>query len=603
MRYPYNLTEVDIGKKYTWLVQGGIDKTEDLAEKARIKLTNSISLILAIISLAFGVIYYLVAGRIEFIIATNIEAVFFAFIIYLNHRGQPLWAGIVLQGIVTGAVIYFGVIFGKAVEVYVLAVFLCGGSLAFMKASAARYIFLGAGALVITAIELNKYYALIESFTFTEQEFSFIKYSSVTVVIILTLFAIGYYVNNNNKLLKELNEQKEHLKDEVDIKTEDLRKVVDAKSIFIRELTHELRTPLNTILSIAQFKVKPDYVEDRTDSVNLYAACYNTLQIVNNTLDRFLLDNNKKPAIARQWININEFGKEMLQAFHYIAVSAEVELELYVAENMPRTVYEIEPYIRQIISNLLGNAIKYTTPGTTVKLRFSLGPSGDKWMVEVIDNGPGIPPEKQSVIFEEYARVGQNAVEGTGVGLANSKSYALLLEGNIEVRSGVNAPGETIEETVFTVILPVIKFNDGSQPSTIKNYPVATVKFNGLTALLVEDDRMNRALQKRYLEDLGFTLLEAVDGEKGLALAKQYHPDIIVTDVRMPVMNGQELLQHVRADAVIKDTPIIFCTGESGLDLNLELDPLSKCVPKPFSFSVLHRAIQDLLLAELVSIK
>jgi len=585
------------------LVQGGVDKTEDLDEKARIKLTNNISLILGIISLAFGVIYYGVTGRIEFIIATNIEAVFFAFIIYLNHRGQPLWAGAVLQGIVTVAVIYFGVVFGKAIEVYVLAVFLCGGSLAFMKDSAARYIFLGVGALVITAIELNKYYALVPSFTFTEQQFSFIKYSSVTVVILLTLFAVWYYVNENKKLLAELNEQKDHLKDEVDNRTEDLRQVVNAKSIFIRELTHELRTPLNTILSIAQFKIKPDYVENRTDNVNLYAACYNTLQIVNNTLDRFMLDNNRKPAYARQWININEFGKEMLQAFHYIAVSAEVELELYVAENMPRTVYEIEPYIRQIISNLLGNAIKYTTQGTTVKLRFSLSPAGDKWMVEVIDNGPGIPAEKQHVIFEEYARVGPNEVEGTGVGLANSRSYALLLGGDIEVRSGVNAPGETTEETVFTVVLPVIKFNDGSQPSTIKNYPVATVKFNGLTALLVEDDRMNRALQKRYLEDLGFTIHEAVDGEKGLALAKEYHPDIIVTDVRMPVMNGKELLQHVRADAVIKDTPIIFCTGESGFDLNLETDPLSKCVPKPFSFSVLHRAIQELLLAELVSIK
>lgn len=594
---------MDIGKKYKWLVQGGVDKTEDLAEIARIKLTNNVSLFLAIISLAFGVIYYLVAGRIEFIIATNIEAVFFAFIIYLNHRGQPLWAGVVLQGIITAAVIYFGVVFGKAIEVYVLAVFLCGGSLAFMKASVARYVFLGVGALVITAIELNKYYVLIPSFSFTEQEFSFIKYSSVTVVIILTLFAIGYYVNNNNKLLKELNEQKAHLEDEVDIKTEDLRQVVQAKSIFIRELTHELRTPLNTILSIAQFKVQPDYVEDRTDSVNLYAATYNTLQIVNNTLDRFLLDNNKKPAIARQWINISEFGKEMLQAFHYIAVSAEVELELYIAENMPRTVYEIEPYIRQIISNLLGNAIKYTAQGTTVKLHFSLAPAGDQWMVEVIDNGPGIPREKQSVIFEEYARVGQNAVEGTGVGLANSKSYAALLGGDITVRSTVNAPGETTGETVFTVLLPVIKFNDGSQPASIRNYPVATVKFNGLTALVVEDDRMNRVLQKRYLEDLGFTIIEAADGAKGLALARQYHPDIIVTDVRMPVMNGKELLEHVRADAMLKDTPIIFCTGESGYDLNLNIDPLSKCVPKPFSFSVLHRAIQELLLSELVSIK
>lgn len=594
---------MDIGKTYKWLVHGGVDKTEDLAEKARIRLTNNISLILAIISLAFGVIYYLVAGRIEFIIATNIEAVFFSFIIYLNHRGRPLWAGIVLQGVVTVAVVYFGIIFGKAIEVYVLAVFLCGGSLLFLKFSPARFVFLAIGTLAILAIEFNKYYAFLESFTFNEREFIFIKYSSVTVVFILTIIAIAYYVNSNRKLLAELNEQKDHLQDEVESRTEDLRKVVQAKSTFIRELTHELRTPLNTILSIAQFKIRPDYVEDRRDSVNLYAACYNTLQIVNNTLDRFLLENNKKPAIARQWINISEFGKEMLQAFHYIAVSAEVELELYIAENMPRTVYEIEPYIRQIISNLLGNAIKYTTQGTTVKLHFSLAPGGDKWMVEVKDNGPGIPPEKQSVIFEEYTRVGPDAVEGTGVGLANSKSYAILLGGDIAVRSTVNAPGETTGETVFTVTLPVIKFNDGSQPSSIRNYPVATVKFNGLTALLVEDDRMNRALQKRYLEDLGFNILEAVDGEKGLAMAKEYHPDIIVTDVRMPIMNGKELLEHVRADAVIKDIPIIFCTGESGYDLNLEIDPLSKCVPKPFSFSVLHRAIQELLLAEPVSVK
>lgn len=614
MWHPYNLIHVDIGTTYRrlvqrgkgtieWLVQGGVETTEDLTEQSRIKLTNAISFILAITSVVFGWIYFWVAGHIDFIIATSIEAIIFSYIIYLNHHKRPLLAGIILQGLITVAVAYFGILFGKAVEIYVLAVFLCGGSFLFLKFSAARIFFLIIGVMAIVAIEFNKYHQLISSRTFNEAQFSFIKYSSVIVVLLLTIAAIGYTVYQHRKVLAELNDQKDHLEEEVDIKTEDLRKAVQSKSIFIRDLAHELRTPLNTILCIAQFKIKPDYVEDRADSVHLYAACHNTLQIVNNTLDRFLLENNKKPAIARQWININDFGKEMLQAFHYIAMSAEVELELFIAEDMPKTVYEIEPYLRQIISNLLGNAIKYTASGTTVKLNFGLAEGGDKWTIEVMDNGPGIPPEKLGLIFEEYARLNTDVVEGTGVGLANSKSYATILGGDIQVRSILNVPGITTGETVFTVVLPVIKFNDGSQPSSIKNYPQASVKFNGLTALLVEDDRMNRTLQKRYLEDLGFIILEAEDGEKGWTLAKEYRPDIIITDVRMPVMTGRQLHLEVRADALLRHTPIIFCTGENGFDLSLEVDPLCKCVAKPFSFSVLHRAIQELLLAQLVGIK
>ncbi|MRG44791.1 response regulator [Chitinophaga sp. SYP-B3965] len=585
------------------MVQGGVETTEDLTEQSRIKLTNSISFILAITSVAFGWIYFWVVGHIEFVIATTIETAIFIYIIYLNHQKRTLLAGILLQGLITVAVVYFGILFGKALEVYVLAVFLCGGSILFLKFSRARMFFLVVGVIAIVGIEFNKYYQVLPSLVFNDRDFSFIKYSSVSVVLLLTVMAIWYNVNQHRKAQVKLNEQKRDLKQEVDNRTDDLRKMVESKSIFIRELTHELRTPLNSILCIAQFKIKPDYVEDRADSVNLYAACYNTLQIVNNTLDRFLLENNRKPAIARQWININDFGREMLLAFHYIAISAEVELELFIAENMPRTVYEIEPYLRQIISNLLGNAIKYTAPGTTVKLNFGLAEGGDKWMIEVVDNGPGIPPEKQNLIFEEYARINIATVEGTGVGLANSKSYAVLLGGDILVRSVLNAPGITAGETVFTVVLPVIKFNDGFQSSTIKNYPLASVKFNGLTALLVEDDRMNRALQRRYIEDLGFNILEAVDGEKGLALAKENHPDIIITDVRMPLMSGRELLHAVRADATLKHIPIIFCTGEYGFDLSLEADPLCKCVAKPFSFSVLHRAIQELMLAQLVGVK
>lgn len=601
---------MDIGTTYKWLVRGGTrlvhggaERTEDLAEQSRVKVTNGISLILAVTSVVFGWIYYWVSGHIELVIATHIEALIFSFIIHLNHRGRPLLAGIVLQSVITVAVVYFGVIFGKVIEVYILAVFLCGGSLLFLKSVKARITFLVIGLLAVVAIEFNKYYQFFTSLSFNDSDFVFIKYSAESVVLVLTIGAIAYNVNQHWRSLVKLNNQKSRLKEDVEERTEELRKMVEAKSVFIRELTHELRTPLNSILCIAQFKIKPDYVEDREDSVHLYAACYNTLQIVNNTLDRFLLENNRKPAIARQWINISDFGREMLQAFHYIAISAEVELELFIAEDMPRTVYEIEPYLRQIISNLLGNAIKYTAPGTIVKLNFGLVPEGDKWMIEVVDNGPGIPPEKQSLIFEEYARLNSASVEGTGVGLANSKSYATLLGGDIVLRSVLNSPGITTGETVFTVTLPLIKFNDGSQPSAIKNYPLASVKFNGLTALLVEDDKMNRTLQRRYLEDLGFNILEAVDGEKGLALARKYHPDIIITDVRMPVMNGRDLLLHVRADAKMKNMPIIFCTGEYGFDQSLEADPRCKCVAKPFSFSVLHRVIQELLLTELVAIK
>lgn len=608
---------MDIGKTYKRLVQGGVEEVKDVSEKARIKLTNSISFILAITSLVFGVIYYLVAGHVDFIIATSIEAVIFFTIIYLNHHGRPVFAGVLLQVIITVAVAYFGVMFGKAVEVYVLAVFLCGSGLLFLKSSNAMIVFLVVSILVLIGIEFNKYYAFFPSLVFSEKAFSFIWYSSLAVVLMLTIFAIWYYVNINKKLLAQqeaqnalledqktqLEYQKNNLEVQVENRTDDLKQLAASKSIFIRELSHELRTPLNTILFIAQYKIRPDYVENREDSLQLYAACQNTLQIINNTLDHFLLENNKKPPIIKEWIHIHDFGKDMLQAFHYIAISAGVRLELEVAQDMPKTVYEFEAYLRKIISNLLGNAIKYTTAGTAVKLTFGLVPDSNNWKIAVIDNGPGIPSEKQAEIFEEYARLSDGAVEGTGVGLANSKNYAILLGGDIHVSSTLNAPGSITGETVFTVTLPLIKFSDGAQPAAVKSYPLSNVRFNGLTALVVEDNLMNRVWLKRYIEDLGFNVLEAADGEKGWLMVQEYRPDIIITDIRMPLMDGKELLLHVRENEQIKHTPIIFCTGENVIDKIIENDPLSRWVQKPLQFPVIHTAIQELMLTELANVK
>lgn len=600
----------DIGKTYKRLVQGGVDEAADASEKARIKLTNSISFILAITSLVFGVVYYLVAGHIEFIIATSTEAVIFFTTIYLNHKGRATFAGVLLQSMITIAVVYFGIQFGKAVEVYVLAVFLCAGGLIFLNSTATRIFFLVVGILVLTGIEINKHQVVFPSLVFTEKAFIFIWYSSLAVVLMLTIFAIWHYVSTNNKLLKQLEAQKaqleyqnDNLEIQVENRTDDLKQLAQAKSVFIRELSHELRTPLNTILFIAQYKIKPDYVENREDSLQLYAACQNTLQIINNTLDHFLLENNKKPSVTKGWIHIRNFGKDMLQAFHYIAISAGVRLELNVAPDMPKMVYEVEAYLRKIISNLLGNAIKYTTTGTAVKLSFGLVPGSDNWMIEVIDNGPGIPAEKQGEIFKEYARLNTSVEEGTGVGLANSKNYAVSLGGDIRVRSTLNIPGSITGETAFIVTLPLIKFADGPQPAAVKTYPLADVRYNGLTALVVEDNLMNRVWLKKYIEDLGFNVLEAEDGEKGWKMAQEYRPDIIITDIRMPLMGGKELLRHVRAHELMKHTPIIFCTGENGIDEAIEQDPLCKWVQKPLQFPIVHAAIQELMLTELANVK
>src|SRR5688572_11978360 len=124
---------VDISTTYKRLVQrgkeatnrligGGAETTEDLTEQSRIKLTNGISFILAVTSVIFGWIYFWVVGRIDFVIATHIETAIFSYIIYLNHHKRTLLAGILLQGLITVAVMYFGILFGKALEIYVLAV-------------------------------------------------------------------------------------------------------------------------------------------------------------------------------------------------------------------------------------------------------------------------------------------------------------------------------------------------------------------------------------------------------------------------------------------------------------------------------------------------
>jgi CheY-like chemotaxis protein len=220
--------------------------------------------------------------------------------------------------------------------------------------------------------------------------------------------------------------------------------------------------------------------------------------------------------------------------------------------------------LRQVLLNLVGNAIKYTESGE-VKLRARLAstnePETAQVRFEVEDSGPGMSREDCQRIFFPFVQVGDQAPAqaGTGLGLAISKQYAELMGGRIGVAS---EPGKG---SVFYFIIPMRVLPSVAEPEEPKRGRILGLAEGQprCRLLIVEDQPENRLLLRRALDPLGFELREAVNGQEAVALFEQWHPDLIWMDIRMPVMDGLEAVRRIRAITAGASTKIVALTAHA----------------------------------------
>ncbi|HEY9659338.1 MAG TPA: ATP-binding protein, partial [Allocoleopsis sp.] len=324
-----------------------------------------------------------------------------------------------------------------------------------------------------------------------------------------------------------------------------------AKSEFLANMSHELRTPLNGILGYAQICQKDRALsEQQKNRIAVIHQCgEHLLTLINDVLDLSKIEARKMELYPKEF-HFDEFLQSIAEICKIKAEQKGISLIYQTLSPLPRVIRADDKRLRQVLLNLLGNAVKFTETGT---IAFKVGYHEQKIRFQVEDSGVGIASDQLEEIFQPFQQVGDNSrkPEGTGLGLAISRQLIEMMGGALQVRSTLGA-GSTFW---FDLDLPEIASSiDAVNPS---QRPIIGIKGNQRKILVVDDKPTNRAILVNLLEPIGFDMLEAVDGEDGLTKAQMFHPDAILLDLVMPNLDGFEATRRLRAMPTLKDTIVI----------------------------------------------
>jgi PAS domain S-box-containing protein len=336
-----------------------------------------------------------------------------------------------------------------------------------------------------------------------------------------------------------------------------------AKSDFLSSMSHELRSPLNAILGFAQLMESdsPPPTDSQKESIDqiLHAGWY-LLELINEILDLAMIESGKL-SMSLEPVSLAEVMLECQSMIEPLAQRRGIHMT-FPRFDMPYSVKADRTRIKQVLINLLSNAIKYNQVGGSVVVDCCATSTPDIVRVTVTDTGAGLPPEKLAQLFQPFNRLGLggNAEEGTGIGLVVSKRLVELMEGVIGVESTVGAGSVFWVELLSTAPLPLsarVETTAVVQPATPNGARMRTL-------LYVEDNPANLKLVERLVarrHDL--RLLSAVDGNRGVELARTCQPDVILMDINLPGINGIEALRILGEDKATAHIPVIALSANA----------------------------------------
>ncbi|MBY0467598.1 MAG: response regulator [Burkholderiaceae bacterium] len=400
----------------------------------------------------------------------------------------------------------------------------------------------------------------------------------------------------SNRQTQALNEQTGVLRDEIashrrtDQALQEAKRLADtanqAKSRYITTISHELRTPLNSIIGYAQLLDEDDSIPaHRKQAVSVIRrGGDHLLSLIEGTLDIARIESGRF-ALEVKPMRLRDCLREMTSLFALQAAGKGIEFRHAVADSVPELVRTDEKRLRQILINVLGNAVKFTSQGHVV---FRVSHSRQMALFEIEDTGPGIAPDELGQIFEPFARgsaIGGGAsgasVGSTGLGLTISKMLTDVMGGEMTVGSVAGPVPRT--GTVFRIrlFLPEVRAEaaDGIDlPRTQR------IGYTGVRRrlLVVDNEEIDRELLRNVLEPLGFELRQAASGVECLDRLRDFSPDAILMDLAMPGIDGWETIRRIRAEQ-LSDAPIAIVSAnafEKGTD-NIVGIPAEDFILKP----------------------
>ena len=356
---------------------------------------------------------------------------------------------------------------------------------------------------------------------------------------------------------------------------QELMRATRLKDEFLANMSHELRTPLNSILGMneaLQDKIFGSINEGQLKALQtIENSSRHLLTLINDILDVAKIESGQV-TLELKATDIDSLCKSSIAFIKQQALTKRIQLIDRIPKNLPEIMLD-ETRIRQVLINLLNNAVKFTLEGGTITLEVSQvqlesSPTNltplNYIKIAVIDTGIGISAENIQKLFQPFIQIDSalnRQYTGTGLGLALVKRLVEIHGGNVELTSEVGVGSCFAINLPFNIGSPAIDAQTENLSGQSQIGQSQTEELISPLILLAEDNEANIATFSSYLKAKGYRILSATDGQQAIDLAKAEHPDLILMDIQMPVIDGMEAIKQIRLDSNLADIPIIALTA------------------------------------------